>query len=80
MDVINKITSSSGLAKHAWILVAIDCFTKWIEAKLYAKLKFKEVCNFVEENIVTKFSVLETIITDNGTIFTSDRSKEYTAI
>ncbi|KAM1304570.1 hypothetical protein ACFX2F_022217 [Malus domestica] len=76
MDVISKITPS---AKHAWILVAIDYFTKWVEAKSYAELTFKEVCNFVKENIVTRFGMSETIITDNGTIFTSDRFKEYTA-
>ena len=79
MDVIGKITASSRSTKYAWILVAIDYFTKWIKAKSYAKLTSKKVCNFVEENIITKFSVLETIITDNGTIFTSDRFKEYTA-
>ncbi|KAM2661197.1 hypothetical protein EV2_023535 [Malus domestica] len=28
MDVIGKITPSSGAAKHAWILVATDYFTK----------------------------------------------------
>ena len=77
MDVIGKITPSSGAAKHAWILVATDYFTKWVEAKSYAELTSREVCNFVEENIVTRFGVPETIITDNGTIFTSDRFKEY---
>ncbi|XP_048425943.1 uncharacterized protein K02A2.6-like [Pyrus x bretschneideri] len=79
MDVIGKITPSSGAAKHAWIIVATDYFTKWVEAKSYAKLTAKEVCNFVEENIVTKFGVPETIITDNGTIFKADRFREYTA-
>ncbi|KAM1131883.1 hypothetical protein ACFX19_047052 [Malus domestica] len=79
MDVIGKITPSSGATKHAWILVAIDYFTKWVEAKSYAKLTSKEVCNFVEENIVTRFDLPETIITDNGTIFISERFKEYTA-
>ena len=79
MDVIGKITPSSGAAKHAWILVATYYFTKWFEAKSYAELTSKEVCDFVEENIVTRFGVPETIITDNGTIFTSDRFKEYTS-
>ena len=79
MDVIGKITPSSGAAKHAWIIVATDYFTKWVEARSYAELTAKEVCNFVEENIVTGFDVPETIITDNGTIFTANRFKEYAA-
>ena len=79
MDVIGKITPSSGAAKHAWILVATDYFTKWVEAKTYAELTSREVCNFMEENIVTRFGVPETIIPDNGTIFTSDRFKECTS-
>ena len=79
MDVIGKITPSSGTAKYAWILVATDYFTKWVEAKSYAELTSREVCSFVEENIMTRFGVPETIITDNGMIFTSDRFKEYTS-
>nr|XP_008373299.1 uncharacterized protein K02A2.6-like [Malus domestica] len=78
MDVIRKITPSYGATKHAWILVATDYFTKWVEAKSYAELTYKEVCSFFEENIVTRFGVPETIITNNGTVFTSDRFKDYT--
>ena len=78
MDVIGKITPFSGSAKHAWIFVATDYFTKWDEAKSYAELTSKKVCRFVEENIVTRFGVPETIITDNDTIFTAVRFKEYT--
>ncbi|KAM2611622.1 hypothetical protein TB2_031682 [Malus domestica] len=73
MDVIDKITPSSGAAKHAWILVATDYFTKWVEAKSYAELTSKDACDFVEEHIVTKFDVPQMIITDNGTIFTAER-------
>ncbi|KAM0990467.1 hypothetical protein ACFX2C_008981 [Malus domestica] len=79
MDVIGKITPSSGAAKHAWIIVATDYFTKWVEAKSYVELTSKEVYDFVEEHIVTRFSVPETIITDNGTIFTAERFREYMA-
>ncbi|XP_070668991.1 uncharacterized protein [Malus domestica] len=79
MDVIGKITRSSGAAKHAWILMATDYFTKWVEAKSYVELTSNEVCDFVEEHIVTRFGVPTTIITDNGTIFTAERFKEYTA-
>ncbi|KAM2227916.1 hypothetical protein ACFXTI_014675 [Malus domestica] len=78
MDVIGKITPSSGAAKHAWILVSTDYFTKWVKAKSYAELMSKEVCDFVEEHIVTRFGVPEAIITDNGTIFIAERFKEYT--
>ncbi|KAM1990197.1 hypothetical protein ACFX15_031479 [Malus domestica] len=79
MDVIGKITPSSGAAKHTWILVATNYFTKWFEAKSYAELTSKDACDFVEEHIVTKFGVPKMIITDNDTIFTAERFKEYTA-
>ena len=51
IDVIGKITPSSGAVKHAWILVPTDYFTKWVEAKSYAELTSREVSNFVEENM-----------------------------
>ncbi|KAM1006400.1 hypothetical protein ACFX2A_003160 [Malus domestica] len=79
MNVISKITPSFGAAKHAWILVATKYFTKQVEAKSYAELTSKEVCDFVDEHIVTRFDVPETIITDNGTIFIAERFKKYTA-
>ncbi|KAM0976502.1 hypothetical protein ACFX2C_019412 [Malus domestica] len=79
MDMIGKITPSSEAVKHAWILVATDYFTKWVEAKSYAELTSKKVCDFMEEHIVTRFGIPKTIRTDNGTIFTAERFKEYMA-
>lgn len=51
------------------MLVAIDKFTKWIEAKLIMKASSKEVVKFFME-IVYHFGMTNAIITDNGTNFT----------
>jgi hypothetical protein len=49
MDVIGKIKlkASNG---HWFILVAIDYFTKWVEATSYATQKV--VKRFIEKNII----------------------------
>ena len=58
-----------GQLKHTWILVATYYFTKWVEAKSYVELIFREVCDFVEKNIVTRFGVAKTIIMNNDMIW-----------
>ncbi|XP_015072522.1 uncharacterized protein K02A2.6-like [Solanum pennellii] len=65
MDVIGPIetTASNG---HRFILVSIDYFTKWIEAASYKSINMKVVADFVCKNLICKFGVLESIITDNG--------------
>ena len=37
---------------HEYILVAIDYFTKWVEAVSYSVLKVKHVAWFLENNII----------------------------
>ena len=38
--------------EHEYILVAIDYFTKWVEATSYFVLKAKHVARFIENNII----------------------------
>ena len=54
---------------HEYILVAIDCFTKWVEVASYSVLKAKHVARFLENNIICWFGVPEEIIFDNGSHF-----------
>ena len=54
---------------HVYILVAIDYFTKWVEAASYAVLKAKHVAWFIENNIICRYGVLQEIIFDNGLHF-----------
>ncbi|XP_070004570.1 uncharacterized protein [Nicotiana sylvestris] len=74
MDVIGPIEpiASNG---HRFILVAIDYFTKWIEAAFYNAATKKVVADFVEDRIVCQFGVPESIVTDNASILNGDLMK-----
>ncbi|XP_059302333.1 uncharacterized protein LOC132054307 [Lycium ferocissimum] len=65
MDVIGPIEPAAS-NKHRFILVAIDYFTKWEEAASYSSMTNKVVTNFVRNNIIRRFGIPESIITDNG--------------
>ena len=53
------------------LLVAIDYFSKWIEAKAFASIKDKEVIQFIWKNIMYRFGIPQSIVTDNGSQFDS---------
>ncbi|XP_059302317.1 uncharacterized protein LOC132054291 [Lycium ferocissimum] len=75
MDVIGPIEppASNG---HRFILVAIDYFTKWVEASTYKAVTKKVVADFVRNNIVCRFGIPESIITDNAANLNSDLMRE----
>jgi hypothetical protein len=54
------------------LLVAVDKFCKWSEARHVAKIGSKQVVSFVQD-IVFRFGVSNSIITDNGTQFTEEK-------
>ena len=51
---------------YTHLLVTIDKFTKWIEARPISEIKSKQAMLFFL-NIVHRFGVPNSIITDNGT-------------
>ena len=65
MDVISPIKPAASDG-HRFIFVAIDYFTKWVEAASYKSVTKKVVANFVRNNFICRFRVPESIITDNG--------------
>ena len=54
------------------MLVAIDKFSKWIEARPVDKIKFEQAVLFFTD-IVYRFGVPNSIIMDNGTQFTGKK-------
>nr|GFD13835.1 reverse transcriptase domain-containing protein [Tanacetum cinerariifolium] len=55
-----------GPGKVKFLIVAMDYFTKWIEAKAVATITGGQVKKFVWDNIVCRFGISGEIISDNG--------------
>ncbi|GKA31230.1 reverse transcriptase domain-containing protein [Tanacetum coccineum] len=75
MDIVGPLPEASGKIKY--LIVAIDYFTKWLEAKPVTSITCNKVKNFAFDNIVCRFGVPATIITDNGTQLINDPFKSW---
>ena len=53
------------------MLVTVDYFTKWAKAEALANIRNVDVKKFVWNNIVTRFEVPDSLISDNGLQFDS---------
>ena len=71
LDLIGQIFPPSSKG-HKFILVAIDYFTKWVEAIPLKTVTSKNMVDFVKEHIVYRFRIPQTITTNQGTMFTSE--------
>ena len=63
-----------GSHKKKYLLVMVDKFTKWIEAKPIKMAEFGLVIDFIS-GVVHHYGVPHSIITDNNTNFTADEVK-----
>ncbi|XP_072078061.1 uncharacterized protein [Arachis hypogaea] len=69
LDLIGIIHPPSS-KNHKFILVAIDYFTKWVEAVPLIEAGQNEIIDFIEEYIIHRFEIPQTLSTDQGTMFT----------
>ena len=70
LELIDTLQKASGGFTH--LLVAVDKFSKWIEARPIGKIKSEQAVLFFTD-IVFRFGVPNLIITDNGTQFTGKK-------
>ena len=68
--MVGKLQKSSK-GGHVYLLVAVDKFTKWIEARPVTNQGAAEAVKFFQ-SIIFRFGVPHSIITDNGSNFASD--------
>ena len=65
------------MGNRRFILVDVDYFTKWVEAEALVNIQDVDVKKFVWKNIVTRFRVLDFLISDNGLQFDSRAFREF---
>jgi len=75
IDMIGRIEPKAS-NRHRFILVAIDYFTKWVEAASYANVTKQVVVKFFKNQIICRYGVPSRIITDNGTNLNNKMMRE----
>jgi IS30 family transposase len=76
LDMVGPLRQGTG--KKKYILVMVDKFIKWIDAKLVASTKAKPVITFIS-GVVHRYGVPHGTITDSGSNFTAKEVKEWCA-
>jgi hypothetical protein len=75
-DFISEIHLGSSTG-HRFIMVAMDYFTKWTKAVLLRNMTHQEAVNFVQEHIIYRFGVPQTLTTDQGSSFMSHQFRDF---
>jgi transposase InsO family protein len=74
LDIVGPLRKAHGGFTH--LLVAIDKFSKWVEVRPITNLKAEQAVTFFTD-IVHRFGVPNSIITDNGSQFTGRKFLEF---
>ncbi|KAL1291574.1 hypothetical protein AAHE18_20G209300 [Arachis hypogaea] len=76
LDLIGHIHPPSSKG-HKFILVGVDYFSKWVEAIPLREVTHNEIIDFIEEHIVHRFGISQSITIDQGTMFIGKKVMEY---
>jgi hypothetical protein len=74
LDLVGPLQKAPGGYTH--LLVAIDKFSKWIEVRPLNSIRSEQAVAFFT-NIIHRFRVSNSIITDNGTQFTGRKFLDF---
>jgi hypothetical protein len=64
MDTIGPLLETK--SRNKYILVAIDHYSKWCEAKIVADHGTKTAARFLEDDIICRYGVPKFVLSDNG--------------
>lgn len=64
LEILGPFSLASGKIKY--LIVVVDYFTKWIEAKALSNITTMNVLKFFKTSILARFGIPHSILTDNG--------------
>ncbi|KAM1024960.1 hypothetical protein ACFX2I_038064 [Malus domestica] len=67
----------AGKGKVRYAIVAVDNFTKWTEVEPLATITEAKIEDFVWKNILCRFGIPNTIVTDNGRQFDNNKFRMF---
>ena len=75
LDIVGPFPKATGNKRY--LLVGTGYFTKWVEAEPLANIRDVDAKKFVWKNIITRFGIPHTLISDNGLQFDSKTFRRY---
>ena len=63
IDIVDQLPTTP--AQKKLLLVTTDYFNKWIEADVFSSIKDRDVTRFIWKNIVCRFGIPRSIVSDN---------------
>nr|XP_025685253.1 uncharacterized protein LOC112786044 [Arachis hypogaea] len=75
IDLVRPFPTAPGQLRY--LIVAIDYYTKWIEAEPLASITAAQCRKFLWRQIITRFGIPEIVISDNGTQFVNKKFREF---
>jgi hypothetical protein len=75
LDLLGPLPPAQGNLKY--VVVVVEYFSMWIEAKPLATITLVTVQKFFWQNIICRFGVPRAIIVDNGTQFDAEAFREF---
>ena len=76
LNFIGQINPPSSKG-YRFVLVAMDCFTKWTEVVLLKNMTHQEVIEFITEHIIHRFGIPQTLTKDQGSSFISKDVRDF---
>ena len=77
LDILGPLPIGKGQCK--FIIVAVDYFTKWVEAEPLATITEQKIRNFVWRAIICRFGILRALVSDNGKQFDNAKFRDFCA-
>jgi hypothetical protein len=78
LDFVGEVHPASSKG-HRFVLAVTNYYTKWTKVVPLRNMMHREVISFVQEDIIHRFGIPQTLTMDQGAYFMSHQFREFTA-